>query len=96
MKPSILLGPLVGGLSHNHANIWVRADAHAPMYVWIAIQADGRDAKLIGSTELLEQDGYAGITALDGLTPETKYHYAVSITKKRPPDREFHPFLGSV
>ena len=92
MDPSILLGPLVGGLSHNSANIWVRADAHATMYVWIAIQADGRDAELIGSTELLEQDGYAGITALDGLTPETKYHYAVSLTQDRPPGGEFHPF----
>jgi phosphodiesterase/alkaline phosphatase D-like protein len=88
----LLLGPILGGLSHHRANVWARTDAPAKMHVWLAAQPDGRDAKWIGAAELTEQDGCAGILPLAGLKPETKYFYAVSLQKKRPPQNEFHAF----
>ena len=90
--PSLLLGPLVGGLAHNRANIWARADAPANLHVWLATQPDARDAKWIGSTELLAENGCAGVLPLAGLKPETPYYYAVSLNKKRPPQTDFHAF----
>lgn len=92
MKPNILLGPLVGGLAHNRANIWARADAPANLHVWLATKADISDAKWIGSAELLVENGCAGILPLAGLKPETLYYYAVSLQKKRPPQTNFHTF----
>jgi phosphodiesterase/alkaline phosphatase D-like protein len=91
-SPSLLLGPLVGGLAHNCANIWARADAPANLHVWLATKANASDAAWSGSTELPAKDGCAGIVPLVGLKPETSYYYAVSLQKKRPPQTNFHAF----
>ena len=88
----LILGPLVGGLSHNRANIWARADAPAEMHVWLATQPDASDAAWVGSAPLLAKEGHAGILSLSGLRPEAKYPYAVSLRKKMPPVAEFHSF----
>ena len=92
MTHNILLGPLVGGLSHNRANVWVRADGPAEMHVWLSSQNGSVEAQWIGTTELIEENGFAGIFPLAGLTPATNYYYAVSLQKKRPPIIDFHPF----
>ena len=92
MKPSLLLGPIVGGLSHTSAKIWARSDASASMHVWLARQPDASDAEWVGVTELYEEDAYAGILPLSRLKPNTTYYYAVTLKKKRPPQDEFHTF----
>jgi alkaline phosphatase D len=89
---SLLLGPLVGGLSHNRANIWSRADVPAFMHVWLARQPDASDAVWAGMTELLRENGCAGILPLTKLKPNTTYYYAVSLRKKCPPGPDFHAF----
>ncbi len=83
-KPSILLGPIVGGLSHNSANIWARADAPSTLHVWLAKIRKFKDAKLAGEVELPERDGFAGILPISDLQPETQYYYAVSLLKDHP------------
>ena len=90
--PSILLGPIVGGLSHERANIWARANAPSILRVWLASHADLKDAELVGEVELLATDGCAGILPIDQLQPETKYYYAVSLSRTRPEQQEFHSF----
>jgi hypothetical protein len=57
-SPSLLLGPLVGGLAHNRANIWARADAPANLHVWLATQSNASDAEWIGSAELLAENAF--------------------------------------
>jgi len=91
-KPSILLGPIVGGLSHNSANIWVRASAASTMHVWLATSEDMKDAKHVGETELSPGDGFAGIVAISKLKPNTQYHYAVSLHNAKPARKDFHNF----
>ena len=49
----LLLSPLLGGLSHNSAKIWARADSLAQMHVWLATKDDFSDAKYIGAADLL-------------------------------------------
>ena len=90
--PSILLGPIVGGLSHNSANIWARADAPSTLHVWLATHSNFNDAELVGETELFSNEGFAGVVPVPNLIPETKYHYAVSLHKTKPPHTDFHSF----
>ncbi|HSO11960.1 MAG TPA: metallophosphoesterase family protein [Anaerolineales bacterium] len=90
--PSILLGPIVGGLSHNSANIWARADASSTLHVWLATRADTKDAKHAGETDLFSNDGFAGIVPITKLRPETRYYYAVSLRKTKPARTKFHNF----
>jgi len=92
VSPSILLGPIVGGLSHDHANIWARANAPSILHVWLATNADLSDAQLVGQVELPAGDGCAGILPIDQLEPETKYYYAASLGEIRPAQQEFHSF----
>ena len=91
-SPSLLLGPLVGGLTHNRANIWSRADAPAAMHVWLASQPDARDAAWVGAADLFPENGCAGILPLTKLKPNTTYYYAVGLRKKRPLPSDFHAF----
>lgn len=88
----LLLGPILGGLSHNSAKVWARADAPAQMHVWLAARPDASDAQYLGAADLPAKDGHAGILPITGLKPETRYFYAVSLQKKRPPQNEFHAF----
>lgn len=85
----ILLGPIVGGLSHNSANIWARADAPSTLHVWLGT---GKDIQHIGETELSERDGFAGIVPLKKLKPNTQYFYAISLRKTKPARKSFHKF----
>lgn len=91
-KPSILLGPIVGGLSHNGANIWARADAPSTLHVWLATRADLKDAKLAGKANLPARDGCAGFVKLKRLKAQTVYFYAASLGKVRPKREDFHRF----
>lgn len=91
-KPSILLGPIVGGLSHNSANVWARASAQSTLHVWLATRADLKDAEHVGERELSSTEGFAGIVPLAKLKPDTQYHYAVSLRKSKPARTNFHTF----
>ena len=91
-KPSILLGPIVGGLSYNSANIWARADSPSTLRVWLAKDPKLKDIELAGEVELPEQDGFAGVLSLSGLQPETQYFYAVNLQEGHPALGDFHSF----
>ena len=91
-KPSILLGPIVGGLSHNSANIWARATAASTLHVWLATNANLKDVIHAGETDLPSNDGFAGVVALSKLKPSTQYFYAVSLRKSKPAKKDFHSF----
>lgn len=88
----LLLSPILGGLTHTSAKVWARADAPAQLHVWLAAKEDARDARYLGAVDLLAENGHAGVLPLAGLKPETRYLYAVSLKKKRPPKDDFHPF----
>jgi len=91
-KPNIILGPIVGGLSLNSANIWVRADAPSTLHVWLATKPNLKDTKHVGETELFSNEGFAGIVSLTRLKSETEYFYAVSLQNSQPEKANFHTF----
>jgi phosphodiesterase/alkaline phosphatase D-like protein len=81
----LLLGPVVGGLSHRRANLWGRADGPGVLHAWLGQQPDLSDARLAGqSLQLAEQDGFAGTAPVSGLFPDTRYHYALTLSGSPP------------
>lgn len=85
MTPQFILGPLVGGLSHDHVNLWARASRPATFHAWLGRKPDFSDAKLAGkSLPLNDATGCAGVAPMDKLKPETTYYYALRLDDSPP------------
>ncbi len=81
----LLLGPIVGGLSHRRANLWGRAEGSGILHAWLGQQSDLSDARLAGhSLPLSAEDGFAGTAPVSGLFPDTRYHYALTLSSEPP------------
>jgi alkaline phosphatase D len=93
MNPySLLLGPIIGGLSHKRANLWGRSQGPGILHAWIGLNPDLSDARLAGrSMPLRAEDGYAGVAPISGLTPDTRYYYALTL-QDAPPEPDAAPF----
>jgi phosphodiesterase/alkaline phosphatase D-like protein len=83
--PELILGPIVGGLSSSNVNLWGRANGAAQLHAWLGQQPDMSDAQLVAtSLPLTAETGFAGVAPVQGLTPNTSYHYALTLTDTRP------------
>jgi len=81
----LILGPIVGGLSHNQAYIWGRAGSEGVLYAWLGQQPDLSDAKIWGQSEPLHpDDAYAGVAPIEGLQADTHYYYALTLCPEPP------------
>jgi alkaline phosphatase D len=80
----IILGPIIGGLSHESVNLWGRASGTSTLYTWLARKKDFSDAKLAGQTKLAAKSGFAGTVEIKKLKPETTYYFAISLSKVKP------------
>src|SRR5262245_47547070 len=89
---NLILGPLIGGLSHSGVNLWGRADSPSTLHAWLATRRDASDAFLAGRTKLMEDNAFAGIVQVKKLKPETTYYYALRLDNQRPGKREFKSF----
>lgn len=87
---SLILGPLIGGLSHESVNLWARADGPATLYAWLA--EEGKKLRMVGKASLEAQNGFAGIVHVSGLKPETRYCYALTLDETPPPVRDTRSF----
>lgn len=89
----VLLGPLVGGLTHQSANLWARCQGKTVLYAWIGQKPDLSDARLAGKSPLLDgHTGFAGIVPVSGLQAETRYYYTLTTSKQNPPPDEYPSF----
>lgn len=85
----LLIGPLVGGLSHDSVKIWGRASKEATLYTWLN---DGGQVTQVGQTRVDEQTGFAGVVEIKELQPETWYRYALTLSNEEPPAASFGRF----
>jgi alkaline phosphatase D len=91
----LLLGPLVGGLSFDRANLWGRAAGPGRLHAWVGRKEDLSDARPAGtSLPLQAENGFAGVVPVEGLSPETTYYYALRLGPGAPvyPDGRFTTF----
>ncbi len=76
----LILGPIIGGLTHRSAYLWGRADGPGVLYAWLGSQPDLSDAILAGtSLALRPEDGFAGVAPVDRLAPNTRYFYSLDL-----------------
>ena len=80
-----LLGPIVGGLSHESANLWARATGPCNIYAWLGKKPDLSDARYAGESDPpVKENSFIGIVPLKELKANTHYHYALTLDKKKP------------
>ncbi len=81
----LILGPIVGGLTHQGAFLWGRADGPGVLFAWLGRQPDLSEAILAGtSLPLRPQDGFAGVAPIERLAPNTRYYYALNLQDRLP------------
>jgi phosphodiesterase/alkaline phosphatase D-like protein len=89
----MILGPIIGGLSHCSANLWGRTDGEAVLYAWLGQTPDLSDAILGGeSLPLKASDGFAGVAPVRKLSPDTLYYYHLSLSDRLPVPGEYPCF----
>ncbi len=84
---NMILGPIIGGLSHKQVNLWARADQTATLYAWLGTKSNGSDARLSGKTQLKAVHGFAGIVPINKLKPNKKYFFALTLNPSLPPSK---------
>jgi phosphodiesterase/alkaline phosphatase D-like protein len=89
----IILGPIIGGLSHSEVKLWARADKASILYAWLATKSNLSDATLMGKTTLTASTGFAGVVSIKELKPAKKYFFALSLRPKlAPPKSAYQSF----
>ncbi len=92
MAARLLLGPLIGGLSHDRVNLWGRADSASTLYAWLGTKKDPGHARLAGKARLTRTTGFAGIVPIKKLQADTTYYFALTLSKAKPAGKEFKKF----
>jgi alkaline phosphatase D len=85
----LLLGPLVGDLSHNSVKIWGRTSGEATLHAWLN---DGGQVKHVGKTRVNGKTGFAGVVEIKDLAAETWYRYALTLFNEEPSAASFGRF----
>ena len=88
-KNELLLGPIVGDLSHDHVKLWGRAATKSTLYAWID---DGERVMQTGNTPVDMKTGFTGVVKVNNLRPDTWYRYALTLTDELPPANSFGRF----
>ena len=84
-KASIFLGPLIGGLSHESANLWARATGPCNIYAWLGKKSDLSDAKFVGESDPpVKEDAFIGMVPIRNLMADTRYYYTLTLSKRKP------------
>ena len=90
--PTLLLGPIIGGLSDTCVNLWARADHPGVLHAWLGHAEDMHDAVQAGtSLPLSPHDAHCGVVPITNLTPETTYYYDLRLDDSPPPVQEGYP-----
>lgn len=88
----LILGPIIGGLNSSSANLWGRCDSGGVLHAWLGQEPDLSDASLASRSLPLHPDGsFTGVAPLQNLSPNTHYHYKLSL-EEIPPDPTQGPF----
>jgi alkaline phosphatase D len=70
-------GPMLGAMTDRGVRVWVRTADETPVRIAVSRTADLRDALVAGPVRTRREDDFTAIVRVDGLEPDTEYHYAV-------------------
>jgi alkaline phosphatase D len=89
-KSDLVHGPMLGKMSDRTTSVWVRTAGETPVHVAVSRSADMADAAVFGPVRSRAEDDYTAVVELDGLEPETLYHYAVLMGEDKSKVRAEH------
>ncbi len=77
----LLHGPMLGTVTDTSARFWVRTPDEAPIQVWV--EESNEPASHIKSSivETRRERDFTAVVAVDGLKPNTEYHYGLSVNR---------------
>jgi len=76
---NIIHGPMLGNLTGNEADIWIRTNRQVPVRVKL-FDKNNPDKKIITDSIITrEKDDFTGIVKIKALEPETEYLYLVQV-----------------
>ncbi len=72
-------GPMLGAMTDRSVKVWVRAPSETRVRVIASASADLRDPVVSSWVSTRAADDFTAVMTLDGLRPDTEYHYAVQV-----------------
>jgi alkaline phosphatase D len=66
-------------MTDNSVQVWVRTVSEVPVRVTVSQSADMADPKVSGPVLSRSRDDYTAVVSVDGLDPDTRYHYTVTV-----------------
>lgn len=72
-------GPMLGAMTDRSVKVWVRGASETRVRVVASTSADLRDPVVSPWTSTRAADDYTAVMPLEGLRPDTEYHYAVQL-----------------
>lgn len=90
----LLHGPMLGCVTESEAKFWIRTVKEVPFQV-IVSEKEIMDSPIKSCTVKTSKDkDYTGVTAVNGLKPNTKYYYQLIVnSKKLPAKYSFKTFV---
>ncbi len=88
----LLHGPLLGAVTPQSAQVWVRTLAESAIEVRASARGDFEHPDAVGAGRTSAAADYTGVVALKGLQPATRYSYQVRIDGRPVPRGEFQSF----
>ena len=77
----LLHGPMLGTVTDTSAKFWVRTTDEVPVQVWVG-ESETPDSPIESAVVKTRRDrDFTAVLAIDGLKPNTKYHYGLSINR---------------
>lgn len=72
-------GPMLGAMTHHSVRVWVRGVTETRVRTVASTAADLSTPVLSPWTMIRSADDYTAVMTLEGLLPDTEYHYAVQL-----------------
>ncbi|MET0582235.1 MAG: alkaline phosphatase D family protein [Pseudoxanthomonas sp.] len=96
-KPRLLQGPMLGAVGHDYALVWVRCANDADLRVACSTEPRFDDESFSAPVRADSGNEHAVVLRLDGLLPDTRYYYRVSVAGEQDPylrqrDAQDHSF----
>ncbi len=72
-------GPMLGAMTDRSVRVWVRGVTETRVRVVASTSADLREPVVSPWTSIRSEEDFTAVMRLDGLRPDTDYHYAVQL-----------------
>ena len=91
-EPFVHAGPMIGHVSPDSANLWVKSSNTARIAFKIGEADDLSDGRIVEGPKVTDETSFTGVVTVSGLQPSTRYHYAPILDGRVALSRPFPSF----